>query len=233
MNMINTTLLLFILFQRITAFNYTTSNYSDLQKELATNVKRYYNISSITNESRKLAGTYCGDDHFFRFHNDKKCSYILEKKSVATKRRLNLCKDNKIKNACKYSCGHCFDSIVDDTNFKIVKHNGDEKPSQWIGAVNNWLTRQNRRNKFCSRSFSGTKVSDACKLSCGNYNIPLHRQQRRKMGFIFNNNANHLKSYKHFGNVSSWTYNFQTTLPMTQGKQVDFKYHMYSLKIAS
>lgn len=164
--------------------------------------------------SRALSEAYCGDDQFFTFLGNKKCSFILEKKSAATRRRLNLCKDNRINNACKWSCGHCSDSIVDDPHFRIIKHNGDQKPCQWIGEHKYWLTRKNRRNKFCPRS----KVADACKLSCGNYDIPVHRQQRRKMGIIFNIHASHLKSYQHFENIASWTYNFQTTLPVDQGE---------------
>ena len=116
-----------------------------------------------------------------------------------------------INNVCKWSCGHCSDSIVDDPNFKIVKYNGDQKPCQWIGKHNYWLTRRNRRNKYCPKWFEGRKVSDACKVSCANYDIPVHRQQRRKMGVIG-------KSYKHFEDVASWTYNFQTTLPVDEGE---------------
>ena len=88
--------------------NYANSTYHFLEKSneniilTETNGEQDHTLSRILCEAY-----YCGDDHFFTFLGTRKCSYIFEKKSVATKRRLNLCKNNKIKNACKYSCGHC------------------------------------------------------------------------------------------------------------------------------
>lgn len=229
-NMIKLSLILFILLQRVITYEYTettitrpkelaTETVPSLKRKRSNYVRTFANISSHFYATRKLS--YCGDDEFFIFGRDRKCSFILEKKPLATRRRMKLCKDALINDACKWSCGYCSDSIVDDTTFKIIQVNGDKKVCSWIGRHKDWHIRKRRREKFCLKSFSGIKVVDACKLSCANYTIPKHREQRRKLGYISEANATR-KSYEHFGSISSWTYNFKTTLTMTQGKQFPF-----------
>lgn len=226
-NMIKLSLILIILLQRVITYEYTkttitrpkevaTETAPSLNRKRSNYVRTFANISSHYHATRKLS--YCGDDQFFIFGRARKCSFILAKKPLAVRRRMKLCKDALINDACKWSCGDCSDSIVDDPTFEIIQSNGDTKLCSWIGRHKDWRIRKRRREKFCSKSFSGIKVLDACKLSCGNYIIPKERKQRRKLGYISAAAATR-KSFEHFRSISSWTYNFQTTLTAGQGER--------------
>lgn len=112
----------------------------------------------------------CFDDDYFKFRHYKKrkkmCPDIMKDKLKAAKRRRSLCKDQRTVNHCKWSCGLCNDSIVDDEEFKF--HTPKRlRPCHFISKDDAFISR--KQEKFCNTTYEGVVVKDACALSCGNF----------------------------------------------------------------
>ena len=115
----------------------------------------------------------CYDDDNFSFSTpsraQKTCSYIMQNKKKAAQRRNALCKELKISDTCKWSCGMCNDSIKDDEDFRFPTGN-KFRSCEFISKNTN--LREYRQEKYCDSTYEGMLgiyTRDACELSCGNF----------------------------------------------------------------